>query len=199
MEELHGFSEDFERCIHFHGHLCPGLAIGYAAAKACMELLGVTGSKDEEVVAVVENDSCAVDAVQVLLGCTFGKGNLIFKDWGKQVYSFFDRNRGTSVRLSFRQAESQARNRRCALQKKVESGQATEEERNLLADLRLEAIRELVTGDPTRFFSVAEVKTELPPLAQGVPTMPCAVCGEGTMISRLVEKDGNKICAGCNY
>jgi len=39
-------------------------------------------SKDEELVAIVENISCAFDAIQVINGCTCGKGNLVFKDMG---------------------------------------------------------------------------------------------------------------------
>ena len=39
---------------------------------------------DEEIVAVVETDMCGVDAIQFLTGCTFGKGNLIHRDWGKK-------------------------------------------------------------------------------------------------------------------
>ncbi|MCI5189229.1 MAG: hypothetical protein D3905_05405, partial [Candidatus Electrothrix sp. AS4_5] len=32
-------------------------------------------SPDEEIVCVTENDSCSVDAIQVLTGCSIGKGN----------------------------------------------------------------------------------------------------------------------------
>jgi formylmethanofuran dehydrogenase subunit E len=198
MEEQRAFPDDFEMCIRFHGHLCPGLGIGYAAAKAGMQLLGVSGAKDEEVVAVAENDSCAVDAIQVILGCTFGKGNLVFRDWGKQVFTFFDRGRSASVRLSFKQDVLESRKQRCELQNKVASGKATEEEKNLLAELRITAVRELVTGDPTRFFRVSEASMEIPPLAQRVPTVTCAICGEGTMSTRLVEQDGKQICLGCS-
>jgi hypothetical protein len=60
----------------FHGHLCAGLTIGIRAAQVALREIG-PHSADEEVVAVVETDMCAVDATQVLTGCTFGKGNLI--------------------------------------------------------------------------------------------------------------------------
>ena len=71
------YPDDFRKCVEFHGHMCPGLAIGYSAVKAAESLMKTTASEDEELVCLVENNSCAVDAVQVLLGCTFGKGNLI--------------------------------------------------------------------------------------------------------------------------
>jgi formylmethanofuran dehydrogenase subunit E len=81
----------YEELIAFHGHSCPGLAIGYRMTKAALFFLGVKRAYDEELVAIVENDACGVDAVQYLSGCTFGKGNLVFKDYGKRVYTFFSR------------------------------------------------------------------------------------------------------------
>ncbi len=52
--------------------------------------------------AVVETDMCGVDAIQFLTGCTFGKGNLIHRDWGKNAFSFFRRSDGRAVRISLR-------------------------------------------------------------------------------------------------
>ncbi len=34
---------------------------------------------------IVENDACDVDAVQFVAGCSFGKGNLLFRDYGEPV------------------------------------------------------------------------------------------------------------------
>ena len=69
--------DDLNTCIEFHGHLCPGLVYGYLVGKEAIKLLHLKRSKDEEIVAISENDSCAVDALQVLLGTSIGKGNLI--------------------------------------------------------------------------------------------------------------------------
>ena len=41
--------------------------------------------------ASAENDACSVDAIQVVLGCSVGKGNLLFHMRGKQAYSFYER------------------------------------------------------------------------------------------------------------
>jgi len=91
---------DLERVIRFHGHYCGGILIGYRAARVALEVLRVRRAGDEELIAIVENDSCAVDAVQVLTGCTFGKGNLFFHDYGKHVYTFAVRPSGRAVRVS---------------------------------------------------------------------------------------------------
>jgi formylmethanofuran dehydrogenase subunit E len=44
-----------QRAVKFHGHMCPGLAIGLRAAEVALREIG-PHAKDEEVVAVVETD-----------------------------------------------------------------------------------------------------------------------------------------------
>jgi len=78
--------------VAFHGHWCPGLAVGIRAAEWALREMG--RAADEEIVAVVETDMCGVDAIQFLTGCTFGKGNLIHRDWGKNAFSFYRRRDG---------------------------------------------------------------------------------------------------------
>ena len=90
---------NWEKCVAFHGHSCGGLSIGYRAAEYAMELLQVGFSDNEQVVCIAENDACGVDAIQVLLGCSIGKGNLLFHMTGKQAFSFYNRATGRSVRL----------------------------------------------------------------------------------------------------
>ena len=89
----------WKRCAEFHGHVCGGLAIGFQAARYAADLLGRQFSKDEELVCIAENDACGVDAIQVMLGCSVGKGNLLFHMRGKEAYSFYDRESGRSFRL----------------------------------------------------------------------------------------------------
>ena len=197
MDLLDMFPKDFLACARFHGHICPGLALGYAAAKAGSGRLGVGASEDEEVVAIVENDSCAVDAIQYLLGCTFGKGNFIFRDWGKQVYTFIDRKTGRAVRVSFRGPMPGHEERR-ALKSKLDSGHGTDEDREAWHALRNETVRDLVCADPESLFDVTDVEMEMPPLARIVGTQACESCGEATVIERLVERQGRLICRGCS-
>ena len=83
---------DWERCVAFHGHECGGLTIGYKAAQYAAKLLELKFSADEQVVCIAENDACGVDAIQVMLGCSVGKGNLLFHMTGKQAF------RSTAVR-----------------------------------------------------------------------------------------------------
>jgi formylmethanofuran dehydrogenase subunit E len=196
MEISSDFPEDFKQCVRFHGHVCPGLAIGYAAACAARTALNTGPAQDEELVALVENDSCAVDAVQALLGCTFGKGNLIFRDWGKQVFTFIDRRTRRGVRVSFTGAMP-AREQRHALKLKIDSGTATEQDKLRFEELREQVVKTLISADPAQFFEIKEIETAMPPLARIVVTKQCDLCGEQTMTSKLKEKDGRMVCGEC--
>ncbi len=44
-----------DQAVAFHGHFCPGLAIGIRAAEVALREIGAH-SKDEEVIAIVETD-----------------------------------------------------------------------------------------------------------------------------------------------
>lgn len=71
---------DIEGTRHFHGHSCPGLAIGIRAAEVALQEIGKHAA-GEEMVSIVETDMCGVDAIQYLSSCTFEKGNLIHRDY----------------------------------------------------------------------------------------------------------------------
>ena len=97
-----------DQAVVFHGHTCPGVAIGVLASKYILEHEN-DFSVDEELVAVVENDNCSVDAIQALLGTTFGKGNLIYLDYGKNNYTFYNRTNKKAIKLSIKQSSFEDR------------------------------------------------------------------------------------------
>src|SRR4030043_647719 len=92
--------ELIEKTITFHGHSCPGLAIGIRAAELAFQKLDYPDP--DNLVAIVETDMCGVDAIQFLTGCTFGKGNLIHKDFGKMAFNFYDRSKKIGFRAVLR-------------------------------------------------------------------------------------------------
>lgn len=89
----------WEKSIVFHGHECPGLAIGFRACEIAKEKLGLDFSDDEELICISEIDSCPVDAIRFVAGCTEEKGNLIINRTGNAAFSFFNDDTGESVRL----------------------------------------------------------------------------------------------------
>ena len=69
----------WEKAVAFHGHECPGLALGVRLCEFVRLRLGRTSAHDEELVCIAETDACPGDAIQALLGCTLGKGNALEK------------------------------------------------------------------------------------------------------------------------
>jgi formylmethanofuran dehydrogenase subunit E len=161
--------------IAFHGHSCPGLAIGYRMSKAALAFLSESRSADEELVAIVENNACGVDALQCLSGCTFGKGNLIFKDYGKHVYTLYNRKTKRSVRVV-----SNARN----------VPEDVAKDRDKFITWLLSAPEEIVV-------SLKEVQIDEPEPARIMKTVMCSFCGEGVMITRTREIHGKLACIPC--
>jgi formylmethanofuran dehydrogenase subunit E len=165
---------DLARVVEFHGHLCPGLLIGYRAAKAGLSRLAAARSQDEELIAIVENNSCAVDAVQVLTGATFGKGNLFFRDYGKQVFTFALRPGGRAVRVALK-ADA------------FGPGEISRDERaRMLLDL-----------DDDRLLAIEEQTITLPAEAEIHKSLVCAQCGEPVMATRTREVSGRRLCIPC--
>jgi formylmethanofuran dehydrogenase subunit E len=188
---------DFQRCVHFHGHICPGLAIGCRAAQAALAGLREVRAEDEELVAIVETDACGADAIQVLTGCTFGKGNFIFRDHGKHAFTLAGRKSGRGVRIALKPGVMELTERHRVLMDKLRQDGATEEERREFQELHLQKSRDLLEKSQEDLFTTRPVNLPLPPKAKIEPSKPCARCGEPTMGSKLARMDGLEICRGC--
>ena len=190
-------SDDFKRCEVFHGHICGGLAIGYVAATAGLDWLREKRALDEELVAIVETDACCVDAIQVLTGCTFGKGNLIYRDYGKMGFTFFNRRTGQGVRLAMKPDTFRVNERQIDLFKKMRDGSITDAEQAELKSIGTQRTAEVLDTRAEDLFSMTAVATGMPDKARIEPSKPCARCGEPTMASKLASMDGQAVCRGC--
>jgi formylmethanofuran dehydrogenase subunit E len=190
-------SEEFRKCAEFHGHICPGLSIGYRAAKLALDKIADKRAADEEVVAIVETDACSADAIQVLTGCTFGKGNFIYRDYGKMALTLLSRKSGQGVRVSMRPGAFAQDERHYELLRKAMSGQADEEEKKQFRNMHQRRSNDVLEMSDDELFVVKRVKMELPAKAQIEPSVLCAKCGEPTMASKLELVDGVSICRGC--
>jgi formylmethanofuran dehydrogenase subunit E len=189
-------TEDLDQVIAFHGHLCPGLAMGVQAARIALREIG-PHSKDEEVVAVVETDMCGVDGIQFLTGCTFGKGNLIHRDYGKNAYTFYRRSDGHAIRVAGRPDAWALDPEHRELFAKVRSGEATEAENARYFELHESMSHTLLARHPDELFTVTEVKGAPPSPARIFTSVPCARCGENVMETRLRRLGGQDLCQPC--
>ena len=190
-------SDAFKRCIDFHGHICPGVSIGFRATQVAMQRLSEGRAQDEEMVAIVETDACSSDAVQVLTGCTFGKGNFIYKDHGKMALTLMSRKSGKGVRVVMRHGLFAADDEQTQLQQKAMAGQATDAEQQRLRELREQRTDAILTMPEHDLFAITEVATELPPKAKMEPSQPCDMCGEPVMGCKLQAVNGQKLCRAC--
>jgi len=190
-------SSDFKRCETFHGHVCGGLAIGYVAATAGLAWLKEKRALDEELVAIVETDACCVDAVQVLTGCTFGKGNLIYRDYGKMAFTFFNRRTGQGIRLAMKPDSVPANKRQIELFGKSRDGRITDAERAELETLGMQRTKAVLDTSAENLFSFQPVTTGIPEKARIEPSRRCSRCGEPTMASKMEAVDGDMVCRGC--
>lgn len=158
-------------CVAFHGHECGGLTIGYKASLYAIELLKLDFSADEQVVCISENDACGVDAVQVMLGCSIGKGNLLFHMRGKQAFSFYNRKTGASARL--------------VLKPKPEGM------------TREESFAYYQACKPEEMFDVKDTTIQLPEKARLFDSYVCDCCGETTGANWIRLAGDKKLCLDC--
>jgi formylmethanofuran dehydrogenase subunit E len=186
----------FEDVADFHGHVCPGLALGYRVSVSALKELGKRAS-DEELVAIVENNSCAVDAVQVITGCTFGKGNLIFKDYGKQVYTFITRPSGDGIRISVDWKSPEETDEEKQMWDRYMKGDRSEEILKTVHDRRSKKIDMILNASDEELFKVAKGKINLPEEAKIYPSLRCFMCGEKVMEPRARVKEGKIVCIPC--
>lgn len=163
-----------EQTIDFHGHNCPGLTIGIRTAELALNRLNNKNRADW--VCVTETDMCGVDAIQFLTGCTYGKGNLIHKDYGKSAFTFYDRKARQGFRAVFQDTTRSAK--QDILNK--------EERINALLDANLDEL-----------FSVYEIKSEPVRPARILKSLACTNCQEMTMESRIRLFDGKQLCLPC--
>lgn len=191
------YPQDLQEAIRFHGHVCPGLLIGYRAAKAARSRLQAGRSEDEELVAIVETDACGIDAIQSLLGCTLGKGNLIFRDYGKQVFTVMCRKRRRAVRIAMKSTAVQRTAEQEALLEKVRSGAGSQEDRKVYENLQREKVDALLTMDDAALFDIEEVDVEEPGSARIFRSVVCRTCGENVMEPRARVRNGQIVCIPC--
>ena len=165
--------ELMKKAVDFHGHACPGVAVGVLVSKYILEH-GNDFSVDEELAVEVENDNCSVDAIQALLGTTFGKGNLIYLDYGKNNYTFYNRTNKKAIKLSAKPTSFGDR-------------EMSREDR----------INKLLDSNPEDIFKIDEVEFKPPEMARIHDSLLCEKCGDPTMSTRIKEYEGKKLCIPC--
>lgn len=194
-----------------HGHFCPGVSLGVRAAVSGLHRLSALKERSvssvfaadglEELLAVIETNSCFADGIQAVSGCTFGNNSLIYRDFGKTAVTFTNRT-GNGIRVAvdpaYRDAIDEAAPRFSELFDVVVKKQRREE--TVVAEFKKvsqEASFALLDIPEEKLFTFSETEAELPGYAPIVDSVTCEKCGERVMSSKTVEQSGREMCIPC--
>ena len=159
----------FEEVVKFHGHLCGGVASGYALGKYAMEL--IDAKPGDPLYAVVEFRNCMTDAIQMVTGCTTGKGNLVVRDIGKSAITLVKKDTGKGVRVV------------------IDNMHITGETPEKLAE-------NIIAADPKTTCTYREATLEHPE-RKPKKLIKCDKCGETFSEYVAVKADGKVLCPDC--
>ena len=170
-----------------HGHLCAGQILGLRMALYGVRLLGLedpAGRDRKRLIAFVEIDRCATDAIPVVTGCRLGKRTLKFRDFGKVAATFCDLQEQRAVRVAARES---AKARARQLHPEIEN-----KNQQQMRAYRVMADEEL--------FDIAWVRLKIAP--EDLPGYKaaraiCAQCGEAVSFRRETVRDARTLCRAC--
>lgn len=185
---------------HLHGHKCPAMPMGLRVGAAAMNALAVARAKDKDLVAILElgEDHCAHcfgDGVQMITGCTFGKGNLRTLPYGKFGVTLVERATGRAVRVV----------PRAAAQAKMKESPFFQEFRakgvpaSKVPDEVVEPmIQQVMSAPQDQILSVGpEFRTEIARKGETFATRACDACGEMVVDKYLRVAGDKRVCIPC--
>lgn len=185
----------------FHGHKCPAMPLGLRAGAAAMNKLGVERATDGQILAFVDlgEDHCATcyaDGLQVIMGTTFGKGNIKKTQKGKWAVTLIDKTTGKAVRVTPK-AEVMLRNKQSDFFKNYrEKGiPASKVPKDVVDPL----ISSVMSTPETNLLSVSELfDYKLDPHRDSFTSFICEECGEMTSEKYGRIKNNKHVCIDCS-
>ncbi len=170
-----------------HGHLCAGQVLGVRLAMLGLNELGIDPDQEpRRVIAYVEIDRCATDAIATVTGCSLGRRTLKYLDYGKMAATFVDTRTGRAVRVL---ALDSARERVSAY---TPAGMPKDQAQLVAYQIMPE----------NELFQVQPVVVAISPFDQpGHPIrrVTCDRCGEGISDGREVVQHGETLCRACAH
>lgn len=91
----------WEETIKFHGHECPGIAMGFKICEAAMKKMGINPSKDE-IICIAENNTCPADAIRFILKCNEQNNKLSFNLSEDLAFSFLNKANGQTLKIQLK-------------------------------------------------------------------------------------------------
>lgn len=190
----------YDHGLALHGHKCPAMPMGLRVGAVAMNALGVERAKDGELVALVELGenhcaTCFADGVQMITGCTFGKGNIKKLHLGKWGVTLIDVANQRAVRVTPK-AEAMKANKESSFfkdyrEKGIPASKVPLEVVQPLVDRVMSAPQEMML-DVSEVFDYP-FKNEPHTFSSAV----CENCGEMTVEPYMRVTQGKKVCITC--
>lgn len=184
----------------FHGHKCPAMPSGLRVGAAAMNKLGVERAKDGQLLAILELGdghcaTCFADGVQIITGCTLGKGNIKKLHYGKWGVTLVDTKTGRAVRVT-PTAEAMLGNKNTEFFSKYRMVGIPASK---VPDEVVEPLVVKVMNDPEdKMLKISEIfQYELPKKKDSFAGFVCDVCGE-MVVEGYGRPLGDKhVCQDC--
>jgi formylmethanofuran dehydrogenase subunit E len=203
--------DDRVRCLvktgEIHGHYCPGSALGVMAALYGLRQLGkeavLADGINENLMAITEINSCFVDGIQAVSGCTLGNNALVYRDLGRTAVTFAIRGKETGIRIrarpEFRTTIDRAVPEFSPLMEKVIMKRAgSAEDRAAFREMARKAAFTLIEMPYEDLLIAETVRPNLPERAPITESVVCPGCGEVVMATKVVsEGEGRGLCFMC--
>jgi len=190
-------SAEFSKVVDFHGCYCLDIAMGFRVAQALVRAMGDELSDMKAVVAYVGTETCAVDAIQKVTGCTLGKRNLYLMKTGKPVYILQNTRTRYAVRAYCHYWDDFDHEQLHQL-KTAARGQGVETEARktfqAFFDLKMQ---DILNADESRLFFMKCIEMDAPRQSGKFHASPCSCCGEYTKDELLERQEGSSVCIEC--
>lgn len=163
--------EEYKQAGAFHGHFCPGLAIGVRAAWEARKALDP--ERNGQLQCLAESAACWLDGIQYVLGATTGNGRLKTDDRGKAAFNFYAPQTGDSLRLYLK---------------------------DLPAGLTKEALIDFIlTAPEEELFQKGPVRLVFPAAGERAAEAVCCRCGERVRLDKAQKIGVEIVCQDCAF
>ena len=184
----------------FHGHKCPAMPLGLRAGAAAMNKLGVERAADGQILAFVDLGeahcaTCYADGLQVIMGTTFGKGNIKKTQKGKWAITVVDKKTKKAVRVTPK-AEAMLANKQTSFFKDYrEKGVPASE---VPPDVVDPLVTKVMNAPQEMLLNISEVfDYDLHEAPHSFNSFVCEECGEMTVMEYGRIKMDKKVCQDC--
>jgi formylmethanofuran dehydrogenase subunit E len=184
----------------FHGHKCPAMPMGLRVGAAAMNALGVERAHDGQLIALVDlgDDHCATcygDGLQVILGTTFGKGNIKKTHKGKWAVTVVERATGRAVRVT-PTAEAMLNNKKSSFF--TDYRMVGKPASTVPAEVVDPLVISVMSAPDEKLVSVSPIfEYKLEPKKDSFNGFVCEECGEMTVTEYGRIKGDKKVCIDC--